>query len=293
MSSPTLAPPPREVRPRAPSPAGATHSSAATIPVRPLHRRQRDPFGRVLARALAISIAAHVVILLVSPLFIRVGDPPGDPAADAASPGGRAESGLRAITPIPTEGAGAGEAPPVVAERQPISVAPTPSDTRANASLADRPADRPDAPAVAPPAESGSGVGLRPGYSDPRLYVNPEPIPLANDQTRHERYMEHLAARIEALNDSTYGGPNTDWTVRDDEGRRWGLSEDGLHLGGVTIPRFLLPLPGATGTNQTIEEQRERQRQRDEIQRQEADRERDRIREERARAIREGRDGGG
>jgi hypothetical protein len=229
----------------------------------------------VLSRALAISIAVHVVILLISPLFIRMGDTPGDPVADAAADGMRTAGELTAIIPIPTEGADVGDMPPAMAEQSPPSIAPAPTARNPGAPLADSPTGRPDAPAR--PTESGAGDALRPGYSDPRLYVNPEAIPLAPDKTRHERYMEHLAARIEALNDSVYGGgPNTDWTFEDAEGRRWGLAEDGLHLGGVRIPRFLLPLPGATGTNQTLEEQRERQRQRDEIRRQEADRDRDR-----------------
>src|SRR5690606_15748281 len=117
----------------------------------------------------------------------------------------------------------------------------------------------------------------RPGFRDPRLYVDPAVEALKRTDTRsnHERYMEHLTARIQASNDSAgvaSRAPDTDWTVRDGSGRRWGLSEEGLHLGPLTTPPQLVPRPGATGDNASIEAEREERRQREEIERQEADR---------------------
>ena len=147
----------------------------------------------------------------------------------------------------------------------------------------------------------GVGERLRPGFRDSRLYVAPNSLPKA-EQSNQARYMEHLDARIQASNDSVAAGahtPNTDWTVKDGSGRRWGLSEEGLHLGPVTIPSALIPKPGATGTNQKREEAEREQRERDEIRRQEDDRARrqgqeEAIREarERAEAERQGRAGG-
>jgi hypothetical protein len=145
------------------------------------------------------------------------------------------------------------------------------------------------------PQPTGSArEALQPGYRDPRLYVAPRPLQNI-DQTDHERYTEHLQARIDAVNDSMgvesrRNATTSDWTVTDGSGNRWGLSPDGLHLGGVTIPRALLPLPGATGDNASLGEARERQRQRDEIQRQEEDRERARTERERIEAIEERRE---
>jgi hypothetical protein len=52
------------------------------------------------------------------------------------------------------------------------------------------------------------------------------------------------------------------------------VDEKGLHLGGITIPKQILPLPPSTGTNQKQEEGRKAQREREEIQRQEEARER-------------------
>jgi hypothetical protein len=111
-------------------------------------------------------------------------------------------------------------------------------------------------------------------------------------RTDYERYQDHLQARIDAINDSLAVAAareslTSDWLITDGSGKQWGLSPDGLHLGGVTIPRQLLPLPRATGDNQSLEAGRERDRQRDEIRRQEEERERRQIQEERQEAIRE------
>lgn len=135
----------------------------------------------------------------------------------------------------------------------------------------------------------GVSERLQPGFRDPRLYVAPGDLP-APEQTNQQRYMEHLDARIRASNDSAgvaNRGPNTDWTVRDGSGRRWGLSEDGLHLGPVTIPKELVPRPTATGTNQKREQAEREQQQRTEIQRQEDERARREAREAAIRATRE------
>jgi hypothetical protein len=67
----------------------------------------------------------------------------------------------------------------------------------------------------------------------------------------------------------------------------WGISSEGVHLGGITIPRALVPNVAPSGDNRTRETIQERQRQRDEIIRQEEERERARTREERTEATRE------
>jgi hypothetical protein len=149
-----------------------------------------------------------------------------------------------------------------------------------------------DQPMPAPPpgATGGGGVAerLRPGFSDPRLYAAPGVARMRLPAMSNvERYQRHFESRIEALNDSMYGGgPNTDWTVRDGSGNRWGVSEEGIHLGPLTVPRALVPFPAATGTNADLEEARDQRRQREEIDRQEADREVRKAREESAAAAR-------
>lgn len=288
MTTPTrLAPVRRAVR-RPPSPV------RAPVPPRRRPPAQRKPvsFERVLLWSLLLSAAAHLVILLVSPLFIGVGVPPGttaagDPAAEPVA------MGMRAIVPVASDGA---EPEEPVRAAQPAERSPEASRERATPERSPRPA-----PAAAGGAAAGTETGrrtvseaLRPGYSDGRLWVNPRALRLERAPSRQQAYMEHLHARIEAMNDSIYGrGPDTDWTYTDDEGRRWGISEEGVHLGGITIPRQLLPIPH-TGTNQEQEENRERARQREEIIRQEAERVREEAAEESRRAAeRRRRDGGG
>jgi hypothetical protein len=148
----------------------------------------------------------------------------------------------------------------------------------------------------APGGAGGDGNALRPGYRDSRFYALPSPYEL-DTRTDHEKYMEHFTARIDAVNDSmgiarARNRTTSDWTYTDAEGRRWGLSPEGLHLGNVTVPRALLPLPGASGDNASIEAGKEQERQRQEIIRQEATREREETREERIRAMEDARNGG-
>jgi hypothetical protein len=172
----------------------------------------------------------------------------------------------------------AGRAPAPAVER---SIVPVPGPGSAQPSAGDA--------GPAPSAEPGS-PGLRAGPRDPRLWVAPRDLPQPPALTEHERYMLHLRARLDAVNDSMgMGQPNTDWTTTDGQGRRWGLSPAGVHLGGVTIPAQAIPLPTRSSEDEYAD--LERRRQREEIIRDEGARERQRIRDERERVPR--RDSGG
>lgn len=103
--------------------------------------------------------------------------------------------------------------------------------------------------------------------------------------------MVHLESRIAAYNDSMgYAAARAadakDWTFTDEDGNRWGISPDGIHLGGLTIPRALIPIP-STATAQEAQEAAAEARRLEEIRRQGADFERDRIMKERIEATRE------
>lgn len=280
MTTSGLATPPRAARPRVPEP------EVPRPPRRPEH--SRTSFEHVLAWSIALSILAHILVLLLSPLFVRVDVPPGATAAPAAPT--TDSFGMEIIVAIESENAP--EVPPV--EEEPIErVIQTPPRFDA-----ERPPTTPAAGDTPPPATPAPGDqtrrsaqdALRPGYRDPRLYVVPDQYPELR-RTEHEVYMEHLEARIDALNDSmnvasARDRTTSDWTVTDRDGNKWGLDGDGLHLGGVTVPRAILPLPGPTGDNARLAEERERQRQRDEIQRQEEDRRRRETQDERIDATR-------
>jgi hypothetical protein len=252
-------------------------------------------FDRVLLWSLLVSGAVHFGILLLSPLFIQVGVPPGSMVAGAGEPSpGR--FGMEWVVPVASPSATAEEpASPAEETRTAERSPPAEREREVGRPVSDG-SEAGGAPAADSPERGSVTEALRPGYSDGRLWVNPRELRVERDAPRHDTYMEHLQARIDALNDSTYsGGPNTDWTFADKEGRRWGLSEKGLHLGGITIPKALLPVPRSTGTNADQEEERERIRQREEIIRQEGDRAREEERERSRKAAEErrGRGGGG
>lgn len=125
-------------------------------------------------------------------------------------------------------------------------------------------------------AGGGGSIGdrLQPGYRDPRFYVDQKIEALKEVDTRPDiqKYRDRLQAAIQASNDSAWAQgshPNTDWTKTDRNGRKWGVDEKGVYLGGIRIPKALVPTPRATGTNKELEAERQRQKQHDEIQRQE------------------------
>lgn len=280
-----LAPPPHETDLHEPASAELVPEAR---PIVPLPARRRSP-ERFFGRPLWISVGAHALLLAALLLYLRFGPemtPLGRPATE--------QTVQYVDLVLPSEA----EAEAVEAEQAPV-------DAASAASSPDPPSAAPRSQGAAPevitsqggnepmppPAASGGpGVAerLRPGFSDPRLYADPEINRMRQPPVSDvERYRRHFQARIDALNDSMYGGgPNTDWTVKDGSGNRWGISEDGLHLGPLTVPRALVPFPAATGTNQDLEEAREQRRQREEIDRQEADRAVRKAREESAAAAR-------
>jgi hypothetical protein len=266
--------PRRPPRPRLATTPGAGGGTSA-----PLSPRPRPPHGKILRWSIGASIAVHLLILLLSPLWLRVGLPPGSAVEDVDR---FARREIQLIEPVIRADAPLG---PAAAELERLPVAPTatlpprPATVpRAGAPDAARPpAASPDAarPGAAPPARDG----LRPGVRDPRLYVNPREI-APPEQSDRQRYQAHIQARVDAINDSmaiaaAENRRTRDWTFEDGEGRRWGIGEGGsVHLGGIRIPPGVLPVPGATGDNQSLERQREIERQREEIRRQEEARDR-------------------
>lgn len=284
MSSTGLASPPRSVSSAAPTPPPRPPNVSSQQPSR---SRSRPTHERIFGWALIGSIAAHLLLLILSPLFLTVGIRPGDVAPSSDALAARQEIQLINAVPSATapEDPVAEERPAIIERWFPVPVRPGP-----------RPADQPTPRGISPAPDPGTpstSEALRPGFRDSRLYVNPRDITSPSPQrSDHQRYMDHLQARIEAINDSVAGDAErarraTDWTVKDGQGRRWGLSPDGLHLGGITVPPELVPRPAATGDNAQIEKEREQQRRREEIQGQEQRREREAVQRERARATRE------
>jgi len=282
MTTSGLASPPRAASSRASRP-----ESKPPPPPQRRPPRERPSFERVLGWSLLGSIALHFLILLLSPAFVTIGVPGGDMAslAPEARP-----FGMQAIVAIPSEDA-PDDPPPTTVEERVLPTFQAPAPDRPTAT---RPGDSPApfTPTADPGQRQSSGDALRPGLRDSRLYVNPRNRFPELEKTEHERYMEHLQARIDAVNDSMNIASarerrTSDWTVTDGSGNTWGVSSQGLHLGGITVPRELLPLPAPTGDNQMLEAERERQRQRDEIQRQGEASDRRNTQNERRNAVRD------
>lgn len=292
MTPTGLASPPQD--PELHDPALA-EAGAEARPVIAARMRRALP-QRFIGPPLWISAAAHLIVVVALLLYAQFG-PESTPL-----PIGRTATveyvDLVVPSDLPAAEAPAADEPAApAAEVSPDTPAPTqPAAQEPAAGAPPRIITSGGGEQTVPPEQEAGGGGggvaerLRPGFRDPRLYTDPglgrlqQPGP-----SDAQRYQEHLQARIDALNDSMYGGsgPNTDWTVKDGSGRRWGVSEDGVHLGPLTIPRALVPFPAASGTNQDLEQEREIRRQREEIQRQEADRERRRALQERNAEARE------
>jgi hypothetical protein len=287
MGTPTLTP----VRPpRAPSEA----RSASPPPPPAFPRRASGVPRRVWILSLLVSVGLHLAVLLLSPIFLRVGPPTGGPAeGETTSP----ERGLQVMRVVPSASADPedpaldppSETPAVSPPRMESPTVPTPARTPTEA--------RGGAGTPARPAQPGAAdAPLRPGIQDPRLWVTPRdlpPPPDPTDEELHARYMAGLEARIRAYNDSVAGVTDrsrraTNWTVKDGDGNRWGVSPDGIHLGGVTLPPVVFPPGGGDPDKRAQAEEAERTR--GEIDRQQSRTDARRAQQEGARATRERRD---
>lgn len=280
----------------APSPRAVASRATPPLPSAPPHGRSagggdRPSYERILAWSLLVSVFLHLLFLL-APISEKRSRPVGAPTS---APQAEPSFGMQMIVAVPSE-----NAPdlPAIEEQAPAPVVRTPPPLRApqprpepTGAGAERPTD---APTEAEPGAGSVREALQPGYRDPRLYAPSNEFPEL-EKSEHERYLEHLQARIDAVNDSMgvaaqRNRRTSDWTVTDGSGKKWGLSPEGLHLGGITVPRALLPLPGPTGDNQSLEAERERQRMREEIERQEEATDRSEIQRERIEEMRERRE---
>lgn len=265
----TLAPerpaPALPARPAAPQPRGGVWR----LGVAERERRWR----RAVALGVVGAVLLHLLVLRVSPLFIRFAEwVEGIPYA--APPPPPAE-GIRVL--VLRELREREAAPRLrVEERRPEPVAEAEPPRAADPTAAPRAAEL-----------------LRPRVGDWRLIV-PPPLPLrARSLTPAERAAllnERLHDRLAAANDSAAAAARReaaalDWTVGE-EGNRWGVSPGRIHLGELT-----LPLPFGLGADPaTAREQAERAQQYDEIRRQAGQAGIDETFEERVKAIRQRRE---
>lgn len=191
-------------------------------------RTVRERVGRerrVLRAGLLVSVLLHLVAVgVIGGLLERRPEPPPPPAPLLAEP----PSGMRAvrITVSPS----APTTQPVVEPRRPEDEAREEVELRV-----------PDIAVAAPADDRTAADRLAPRLVDPRLWrpvvLIPRDATLADVQARVDAALELLSDS--ALADAEARVRATDWTVRDGEGGRWGISPGKLHLGKLTLP---LPL---------------------------------------------------
>ena len=115
------------------------------------------------------------------------------------------------------------------------------------------PTELPPLPEGTPAPEEGSGpivggggpmAGIRPSYSDPRVWARPGPYVTA-PKTAKARLDSVIASRIGQHHDSlaALGTPRdpTDWTF-ERNGKKYGIDRDYIRLGDVSIPTAVLAL---------------------------------------------------
>lgn len=230
--SATLLEAPRRAAPP-PSPPAPTPN-----PQRPRPRPGRN----ALAIGIVISVLVHVVIFGIR--FTVVSSGPGASSAPRAinlTP----VQGMRVLDII---GVQADVPTPQVAVVEPDAVQPTP-DISAPAVESGAAVDAPRAPVTGesdPPLTVTERITPRSG-GDPRLFARPsDPLRPELDPLNNAR--ARVYSSIQAYNDSiaaaaAAAGRALDWTVRDKNGGRWGVSPNGIHLGTITLP---LPPLGAS-----------------------------------------------
>lgn len=239
------------------------------------------PGRNILPIALIASALVHVIILGIRFTTVTLGD---GAVAPPQLLNVETVPGIRVLDIVPV----AADVPtPQVVVVAPRPLEPRPAPAQPAARTPATPTDAPRTPAaraVDPPRSVAERITPRAG-GDPRLWergsdpLRPELDPLNNVRAR-------VYGSIAAYNDSIAAAAEAaaralDWTVRDANGGRWGVSPSGIHLGNVTLP---LPALG------TSADQRETMRQWSEIQQQAGRAQVEETFDDRVRAIRARRD---
>ena len=237
---------------------------------RPYPKRAETQGRRRLSGPAIISIVLHVVvgiallrILLVPYPFTSLfatKEKPVEPerisflalpqASTTSSPGksggnGRTEPTKRE-TPRPI--VAPTEVPSTLPPVTPAAPPPAPAEDEANGPLIGR---------------GGATRGIRPSYSDPRIWVPPAPV-VSAPKSAHERMDSVVTADIEHARDSAAAvaySPNKfergDWTV-EKNGKKYGIDNQYIRLGKVSIPNVLLGLLPLNMQGNPIAAQRDR-----------------------------------
>ena len=196
--------------------------------------RRRDDRRRLLG-TLLVSAAVHALILAAR-YEVRMAE--AGTGASRTLEIGRGSPVMRALELAITPDAAA-----------PRIVVPQTDDVAAAAEVVERTEAAPDSAAPAVAAEPsrteeegsrrGPGERLTPGMTDPRLWFERGDV-ARPDVEDAARIRAPIRDGVAALNDSIAAAEErereaSDWTTSDEDGGRWGISPDRVHLGGLTL----------------------------------------------------------
>lgn len=154
------------------------------------------------------------------------------------------------IRGVPTASA---DRPPAVGQdvQPPAPAAPVVAPTEVPTGVPAAPSGPPASlgPATGPLASGrGPAQGVQPGYTEPRIWIEP-PLVVAPALEGDAKLDSAVAARIFAFRDSVAANtyqPNKfergDWTHTTKDGKKYGIDQQFIRLGKVSIPTALLGL---------------------------------------------------
>lgn len=213
-------------------------------------RRRERAYRRTLAAGLLISTGVHLAVLLATGRFLPEPTPflhPGletEPAPEGLVVVDVSEAPLEPEpeTPRPEPQ----EAPPRRPEEtEVVELAPVPVPEAEGEAAAEAPAEREEAE---PGEPRTNAERLRPRFSDARLWVDPrDPLLFGERLERFARADSAVRAILREWLDSLRLTDEQrrralEWTYEKD-GKRWGISPEGIHLGDITIPIPFTLLP--------------------------------------------------
>lgn len=251
-----------------------------------LYARRRG-YSRALRVGLAASFVAHLLVLLVIGRSLRIEAPETRPSAsETLTLQGPVAVNVGQVVP-PSE---------LLEEEEP---APSPEEEPAEETVEDREAAAPIEPAGEPEVDADAeddgyltnAEKLQPKEGDERLFPEYErdDIPEYLADNPYARYEGEIRARLSMMLDSLNLSERQrrealEW-LAGEEDEEWGVSEEGIHLGGVVIPINLGALLQEEGPRGR--ETRRELRDLEEIRYQDMIQDAEETRDERARRMRE------
>lgn len=215
-------------------------------PWRDVPRGHGKAHRRALAVGIGVSVALHIVAVILYSVVITQWNP-GETLLVVEAPS-RSFDDMRLVRLVEIDPPELTAEPPDELPEPTAEIRPEVSDV---GPLVPDGADFDE-----PPRGRRAAEVLRVQSSDSRLWR--EAMPELFELTDAERMQLELAGRLEEWTDSVAEVVAaelalTDWTITDDQGRKWGISPGQLHLGDIT-----LPLPFYFGGNSWEREQASR-----------------------------------